>query len=74
MEKSLLTCDQILAVIFGDPENGETVANVPASHLKEFCAAGDGVCGTPRTYQITAAHLSYGSNATAAAAFIAALL
>ena len=63
-----------LAVIFGDPENGQAVSNIPAANVKEFCAQGDGVCGTPRTYQITSAHLSYGQNATAAANFIAGLL
>ena len=60
-----------LAVIFGDPQNGQAVANVPAADLKEYCAQGDGVCGTPRTYQITPAHLSYGNNAADAANFIA---
>ena len=62
------------AVIFGDPENGQAVSNIPAANLKEFCAQGDGVCGTPRTYQITSAHLSYGNNASDAANFIAGLL
>ena len=60
------------AVIFGDPQNGQSVANVPAAKLKEYCAQGDGVCGTPRTFQITAAHLSYGNNAADAASFISA--
>ena len=58
------------AVIFGDPQNGQSVANVPAAKLKEYCAQGDGVCGTPRTFQITSAHLSYGKNAADAASFI----
>ncbi|KAG7006472.1 cutinase [Physcia stellaris] len=50
--------------------NGQAVANVPASKLKEYCAQGDGVCGTPRTFAITSAHLSYGNNAADAASFI----
>lgn len=70
-----LTCDHDLAVIFGDPDNGQAVSNVPASKLKEYCATGDDVCsGTPRTYQITPAHLTYGSDASDAANFIASLL
>ncbi|KAL8690628.1 MAG: hypothetical protein Q9218_003962 [Villophora microphyllina] len=67
---SLSATPPAAAVIFGDPQNGSPVANVPAADLKEYCAAGDGVCGTPRTYQITAAHLSYGNNASDAANFI----
>ncbi|KAL8808786.1 MAG: hypothetical protein Q9200_004017 [Gallowayella weberi] len=51
------------AVIFGDPSNGSPVTNV--GNLKEYCAQGDGVCGTPRTYAITAAHASYGRNGDA---------
>ncbi|CAF9934043.1 MAG: hypothetical protein HETSPECPRED_009085 [Heterodermia speciosa] len=67
---SLAATPPAAAVIFGDPQNGQPVANVPAAKLKEYCAQGDGVCGTPRTFQITAAHLSYGNNAADAANFI----
>ncbi|KAI4241117.1 MAG: hypothetical protein L6R40_004756 [Gallowayella cf. fulva] len=52
------------AVIFGDPSNGQAVTNV--KNLKEYCAQGDNVCGTPRTYTITAAHGSYRTNGNAA--------
>ncbi|KAL8680042.1 MAG: hypothetical protein Q9186_003722 [Xanthomendoza sp. 1 TL-2023] len=54
----------IAAVIFGDPSNGSPVTNV--KNLKEYCAQGDNVCGTPRTFSITAAHGSYGRNGNAA--------
>ncbi|KAL8801227.1 MAG: hypothetical protein Q9182_004621 [Xanthomendoza sp. 2 TL-2023] len=59
------------AVIFGDPSNGSPVTNV--ANLKEYCAQGDNVCGTPRTFAITAAHASYGRNGDAgdAAGYIA---
>ncbi|KAI4177900.1 MAG: hypothetical protein LQ348_005739 [Seirophora lacunosa] len=60
------------AVIFGDPQNGQAVANVPAARLKQYCARGDGVCSTPRTFRITSAHLSYGNNADDAADFVIA--
>ena len=60
------------AVLFGDPANGQAVTNVP--NLKEFCANGDGICSTPRTYRITAAHTTYGNNANDAAAWVAGLL
>ncbi|KAL8953270.1 MAG: hypothetical protein Q9222_000875 [Ikaeria aurantiellina] len=71
--QSLSATPPAAAVIFGDPQNGQSVANVPAADLKEFCAQGDGVCGTPRTFSITSAHLSYGKNADEAAAFIASV-
>lgn len=44
-------------VTFGDPESKMAVAQVPASKVKVFCAAGDGVCAG--TAAISAAHLSY---------------
>lgn len=66
-----LSASQIsAAVIFGDPENGSAVTNVPSSNLLEICASGDEVCQDPKTYAITAAHLTYGSNAQQAADFI----
>ncbi|KAL8775832.1 MAG: hypothetical protein Q9194_003595 [Teloschistes cf. exilis] len=70
---SLSATPPAAAVIFGDPQNGQAVVNVPAARLKEYCAQGDGVCGTPRTFQITAAHLSYGNNAPDAADFISSV-
>jgi len=41
---------------------------VPASKIQENCATGDGVCDGAGG--ITAAHLSYGSDANEAAQFI----
>lgn len=47
----------------------QSVGSVPAAKVKEYCASGDGVCQTG-TFSISAAHLSYGSDASAAADFI----
>lgn len=58
------------AIIFGDPFNGLPVGDLPASDVKEFCATGDDVCNGNGTFAITAAHLTYGSNATEAAQWI----
>nr|OQO24282.1 hypothetical protein B0A51_07984 [Rachicladosporium sp. CCFEE 5018] len=60
------------AVLFGDPLLRQSVGNLPASKVKEFCASGDGVC-EGGTFSISAAHLSYTSNGdtTAGAQFIA---
>ena len=63
--------DYIVAVIFGDPFNGQPVTGVPAAKLKEYCAQGDSICSRRR--QVGGGHLSYGSNAADAANFIAAL-
>ncbi|TKX25205.1 cutinase-like protein 3 [Elsinoe australis] len=57
------------AVLFGDPLLRQSVGSVPAAKVKEYCASGDGVCQTG-TFSISAAHLSYGSDASAAADFI----
>lgn len=62
------------AVIFGDPENGLAVGNLPSSKVMEFCANGDDVCNGNGTFAITPAHLSYGSNGTEAAQFIVDVL
>ncbi|PSK55227.1 hypothetical protein B9Z65_2616 [Elsinoe australis] len=57
------------AVLFGDPLLRQSVGSVPTAKVKEYCASGDGVCQTG-TFSISAAHLSYGSDASAAADFI----
>ena len=55
------------AVTFGDPEKEQTPTGCEAEHYKTFCANGDPVCGAGANL---AAHLSYGSDASQAAAFI----
>lgn len=57
-------------VIFGDPDNGAAIPNVPASKVDTFCNAGDNICVNGDL--ILPAHLTYGLNAEAAAAFVAA--
>ncbi|MCJ1224341.1 hypothetical protein MMC12_000986 [Toensbergia leucococca] len=57
-------------VLFGDPFNGQKVGSIPSSKVLEICATGDDVCNGSGTYTITAAHLSYGNNATQAASFV----
>jgi len=58
------------AVIFGDPYNGTAVANVPASRTDIFCNEGDNICENGDL--ILPAHLTYGEDANAAAAFVVA--
>ncbi|RYP68988.1 hypothetical protein DL769_005375 [Monosporascus sp. CRB-8-3] len=53
-------------VTFGDPFQTQKIPGV--QNQKVFCAAGDGVCSG--TFIITPAHLTYGSNANAAADFV----
>lgn len=33
-----------LVVIFGDPDNGKAVGNVPAAKTKVICHTGDNIC------------------------------
>lgn len=57
-------------MIFGDPDNGQPLSGIPASKVDTFCATGDLICdGEPI---ILPAHLSYGADAGAAAAFVKA--
>ncbi|KAI3394515.1 hypothetical protein diail_2604 [Diaporthe ilicicola] len=67
------------AVTFGDPFVGQAVKGVPSGSFKSYCASGDSVCsagvGTSpssggTTSTSTMGHLGYGSDTTAAAAFI----
>jgi cutinase len=56
------------AVIFGDPNNGQPVAGLPASRTKVICHKGDNICdgGT----LILLPHLTYAEDAASAAAFV----
>lgn len=67
----LSASDVAAVVIYGDPLDGASVGSLPNSKLKEYCAAGDGVCEL-HGFEITAAHLSYtlGSDITGGAQFI----
>jgi cutinase len=56
------------AVIFGDPNNGDAVGQVPAANTKVICATGDLICAGQAV--ILAPHLSYGANANEAAQFV----
>lgn len=56
------------AVIFGDPDNGQAVGNVPTANTKVICATGDLICAGQAV--ILAPHLSYGRNADEAAQFV----
>ncbi|KAF2463523.1 cutinase precursor, partial [Lindgomyces ingoldianus] len=56
------------AVIFGDPDNGKPVGNVPAAKTKVICHTGDNICqGGDLVLQ---PHLTYSQNAGEAAAFV----
>ncbi|KFY43810.1 hypothetical protein V494_01804 [Pseudogymnoascus sp. VKM F-4513 (FW-928)] len=59
-------------VLFGFTRNlqdGERIPGYPTDQTKVFCATGDLVCNG--TLTITAAHLTYGADASAAAQFLA---
>ena len=50
----LTTSDVAGALLYGDPENGAAIGDLPKSDVKSFCASGDGVCEL-HTFAITAA-------------------
>ncbi|KAF8054229.1 cutinase [Lyophyllum atratum] len=56
------------AVVFGDPKNGQAFPGPIASRSKTFCAPGDNICDGG--VLVLPAHLGYGSDAPAAAAFV----
>ena len=60
----------LFQVLFGDPDEGQTLPNIPESIVDSYCFADDLIChGLPivDTY-----HLSYAVDATAAAMFVQA--
>jgi cutinase len=58
------------AVMFGDEGNGQALGNLNKSKVLEICASGDYICNGSGELIVTAAHLSYGSNADQAAQFV----
>ncbi|KAF7914443.1 uncharacterized protein EAF01_000849 [Botrytis porri] len=56
------------AVIFGDPDNGDAVQGVSADKTDIICHAGDNICQGGSL--ILMAHLTYGMDTMAAAAFV----
>jgi len=56
-------------VIFGDPDDGQAIPNVDASKVDTYCNVDDNICVNGDL--ILPAHLTYGLDATAAAAFVA---
>ncbi|TAQ87978.1 hypothetical protein B7494_g3707 [Chlorociboria aeruginascens] len=55
-------------VIFGDPDSAEAVTGVAASRTKIYCSSEDNICVDGDL--ILPAHLLYGEDVTAAAAFV----
>ncbi|KAF2684876.1 carbohydrate esterase family 5 protein [Lentithecium fluviatile CBS 122367] len=70
---SMLSADETAfvksAVIFGDPDNGKPVGNVPAAQTKVICHKGDLICAGQAV--VLAPHLTYSMNAGEAAKFVA---
>lgn len=58
------------AVIFGDPDNGQSVGNIPAAKTKIICHDGDLICAGQSV--VLQPHLTYSMNAGEAAAFVKA--
>jgi len=57
-------------VLFGDPDDGQPIPNVPASKVDTYCHPDDNICVNGDL--ILPAHLTYGLDAEAAADFVAA--
>jgi cutinase len=56
-------------VLFGNPNGDDPVPNTAAADVQVFCNRGDLICDGRNT--ILAPHLTYGSDARAAADFVA---
>ena len=57
------------AVLFGDPDKSQSVANIPKASVQENCAVGDVICELGILI-VEPAHLTYGAYAVGAARFI----
>ncbi|KAF2007482.1 carbohydrate esterase family 5 protein, partial [Amniculicola lignicola CBS 123094] len=57
------------AVLFGDPQIRQSVGDLPAAKVKQFCGTSDTVCGQP-SGGVNGGHISYRSIADAAADFV----
>ncbi|ORY62943.1 cutinase-domain-containing protein [Pseudomassariella vexata] len=55
-------------VLFGDPNNGTAIPNIPAERTRTFCHMGDDICAGGS--QVLAPHFNYSSDAPAAAMFV----
>ncbi|KAK6435490.1 hypothetical protein LTR95_008322 [Oleoguttula sp. CCFEE 5521] len=55
-------------VVFGDPDDGQPVGRIPASKVKTYCNVGDDICLGGNV--ILPPHLTYATDADAAAAFV----
>lgn len=56
------------ALIFGDPDDGQAVGNVPAAQTKVICHDGDLICAHQAV--VLAPHLTYSMDAATAATFV----
>ena len=57
------------AILFGDPMRRSAVGDLPTAKVQQFCGPSDAICGAGSAGGSTGGHLSYGSDADAAAAF-----
>lgn len=58
----------MVQVVLGDPYRGQAITGIDSSNIKTFCNVDDLICdGLPLPLP---SHLTYGSNADEAAAFV----
>jgi cutinase len=55
-------------VIFGDPDNGDAIPGIAATSVKTVCHTGDAICAGQDL--VLAPHLTYSTDASAAADFV----